>query len=227
MGEHQFALDAFPPWQTFPRDRIDYLRIEHVQSDKMQILRVLTLGGEVTHHIRAAVIGVARLESPGRLQARAKAVVVQPRFTAEKSQLQPKVPRRQIAEALFDDSFQHHRIGRRTGYGGDAKFPDRAYQQLAAADAKGDDGRAGHFQRRVIGKAAHPQLIVETVDDAMPRPQAGGALRAGSDDGRLLCAHDQVHGAASGTRRTVDANDRFFRCCQERPEGRYCGLAAL
>ena len=38
----------------------------------------------------------------------------------------------------------------------------------------------------VIGIAAHREPIVQAVNDAMPRPEPAGGLRAGADDGGLV-----------------------------------------
>ena len=54
----------------------------------MEIVRVLTLTCKVAERVGNPVVGVARLESPGRLQAGAETIVVQPRFAAEEPQLQ-------------------------------------------------------------------------------------------------------------------------------------------
>ena len=87
---------------------------------------------------------------------------------------------------LGDHPLQHGRIRRRAGNGGDAEFADGADQQLRVADAERHDGGARRFERRVIGIAAHPQAVIEAMDDAMARPEPARRMGARADHRRLL-----------------------------------------
>ena len=73
---------------------------------------------------------------------------------------------------LGNHPFEDGRIGWRAVNGGDAKIADDGDELLRSADAERDDRRAGRFEHRMIGIAAHPHLIVQAMHDAMAGPEA-------------------------------------------------------
>lgn len=165
VGEHQLTLLA-----GFKRQRrralgIDQFRMQHITGEEMQMAVVLALGGDIGEHIRDAVVGVAWLHPPGFPDPVAQAWVIEPGLAAEQPQLQPQVARVKAGKLLFDDALQHRRVGRRAGNCIDADFADCADQKLAAADPEGNHRCAGSLQGQMVGHAAHPQLIIEAMDD--------------------------------------------------------------
>ena len=90
MGQHQLAPLALAPGQNGAGRGIDQLGMQHVQRHEMQVVVELALAREIAEDIGDAVIGVARREAPGRLQAAAEIGIVQAGFAAEQPEGRPR-----------------------------------------------------------------------------------------------------------------------------------------
>ena len=78
-------------------------------------------------------------------------------------------------------------VGWRARDGIDAQLADRLDQKRRVASAKRHHQRAGRFQPQVVGQPAHPQLVIEAVDDDVARSQAGRRLRPPGHLGLQFC----------------------------------------
>ena len=229
MGQHELAALALAPGQHGGRSPGSISSGCSTSSAmKCRSLSSLALSREVAEHVGHAVVGVAHRHAPGRLQAPAEFRIVQPALAAEQPEPEAEVARPQVGEPLGDHPLQHRRIGGRAGDGGDPQLPDGADQQLGVADPEGHDGGARRLQRRMVGVAAHPQPIVEAMDDAMAGPEPARRLGPGADDRGLLRIarrQRQVHRRPARAGGAVDARDPVLRRRQIVPERRMRPLA--
>ncbi len=87
MRQHELAFNADAPGQWVARFGIYHFRIKHIECNKMKVIGMFTLSGKIAEHVGNAVIGIARLETPGTFQSCAEAIVVQSRLAAKKPEL--------------------------------------------------------------------------------------------------------------------------------------------
>ena len=106
--------------------------------------------------------------------------------------------------------------------------PNRSDEQLRLTDTEGDDRRASGFEGGMIGEAAHPQPVIQAMNDAMARPQSAGSLGPGTYDGGLLGVaprQGEIHRRPGGAGGAVDPGDLTLSRGEIIAKGRMRALA--
>src|SRR5262249_41115670 len=156
VGADQLAGRALADRQALARRGIEQLDEHTIAGMIVEIARMLALASEDRHDLREAEVGVANLESPGRLQPVAEGLVVEPGLAAEESQLEsqrPGLPAHLIAQHLLEEC----RVRRRAVDAGDPELVDRLEQLARIADAEWHRSGPARFDDQVVGDATGPQ----------------------------------------------------------------------